>query len=382
MGQILVVVFLLAPLTTESFRLLRHGRHVSKNHQKPMILSAVPPKSDAGIPVEGLEDVKPQRLSDIPLIPATDISNEAFIWPIPLGHVPEALRTCSIYLAPTNSAITTLQKSMLLHRVGTCLCGFLYNETIGCIAAITQEEDTIVYRGECTFRIVEIESTIPYTVATVELMEPLESKGGADDESIDTLKDLLLDWAQLMLEKAQQPKTPLEESLLGVISHRNVIIAQERVSVIEAAPLQCLVDLVPDLVGFSNAQRCTLMSDHSNVSSRIQYVRGIVKERLGMERARKLADSITDSVDEPAKDLRVGNPTIPSWSKQIRSGTRLEYFWNVEIGWCSGTVTEQPVMIVDELLINVRFDDDGSTHRLPFSTDDMLRWRPLREPFD
>ena len=82
------------------------------------------------------------------------------------------------------------------------------------------------------------------------------------------------------------------------------------------------------------------------------------------------------SAEDAQKDLMVGIPTLPPWASQIRKGIRIEYFWNEEEGWCGGTVVDDPIKIVDEILITVEFDDDGSVHRLPLRGDDKARWRP------
>ena len=54
----------------------------------------------------------------------------------------------------------------------------------------------------------------------------------------------------------------------------------------------------------------------------------------------------------------------------------IEYYWNEECEWCRGEVVDDPVLVVDELILTVRFFDDGSIQRLPFSGDEKARWRP------
>merc|ERR1712021_86235 len=100
-----------------------------------------------------------------------------------------------------------------------------------------------------------------------------------------------------------------------------------------------------------------------------------LKEIVGMAQARQVASMITDKTDETDKDLKVGKPQLPPWAKQIKKGTNIEYFWNEEYGWCPGVVVEEPVTIVDELLVTIRFED-GEEHRLPLTPEDKLRWRP------
>lgn len=330
------------------------------------------------------------RLSGIPLFLPHDYAKHdaLLLWPIPLGHVPESLRTCSIYRSDM-ARLTPIQKCILTHHQSQ-LCGFLYNETLGCIAAVTTYEpddnNVLHYRGESLFRIVDYETKVPFPVATVELIESsletdeMESK--AVEQELVKLKTFLLDYSQLQIETAQEPKSPLEVSLLEDLTTipplGELQAAQERRTVIEAAPLKYLVDLALDLVvGCTNEQRCALMLETNSLAAKVKCACALVQKRLAMERARKMANSVTDAVDASVKELKVGPPQLPPWANQIRSGTRLEYFWNVEIGWCSGTVTDNPIRIVDEWIISVKFDDDGSIHRLPLSADDKLRWRPL-----
>ena len=78
-----------------------------------------------------------------------------------------------------------------------------------------------------------------------------------------------------------------------------------------------------------------------------------------------------------SQNLNVGTPKLPSWSKKIKKGTILEYYWNEDYGWCRGQVIEDPLRIVpDEIVLTMHFPDDDSTHRLPFSADEKVRWRP------
>lgn len=38
-------------------------------------------------------------------------------------------------------------------------------------------------------------------------------------------------------------------------------------------------------------------------------------------------------------------------------------------------VDGEPMKVLDEVIVNVRFDD-GETHRLPITADEKVRWRP------
>ena len=79
-----------------------------------------------------------------------------------------------------------------------------------------------------------------------------------------------------------------------------------------------------------------------------------------MSRARKMANSITSKQDESERDLKVGQPELPPWAKNIRKGMVVEYFWNEEYEWCEGTVIEDPVQIADELILTLHFEDDDN----------------------
>jgi len=116
-----------------------------------------------------------------------------------------------------------------------------------------------------------------------------------------------------------------------------------------------------------------------NGKERLQLVAKEVQDLIGMARARKVAIAITNQNDDTEKDLQVGTPQLPTWTKQIHKGTRVEYYWNDEWKWCAGVVVDDPVTIIDELLITLRFED-GEIHRLPFRADEKVRWRPPTPP--
>lgn len=110
---------------------------------------------------------------------------------------------------------------------------------------------------------------------------------------------------------------------------------------------------------------------------RLHYVLHYIQQHISLVQAQKLAQSITDQHDEAQKELQVGEPHLPPWAKFIRKGMRLSYYWNDEYGWCEGIVTDEPLRILDEIVLRVRFDD-GEVHRLPFRAEEKARWRPTR----
>jgi hypothetical protein len=121
----------------------------------------------------------------------------------------------------------------------------------------------------------------------------------------------------------------------------------------------------------------------TNPLERLRSVCAHAERAVAWLRARQVAQSIattkaTSNVDNDQQDLTVGTPSLPhSWVRTMAAGARVEYFWNVEHGWCRGTVVSDPVYVVSEYILTVRFDDDGSTHALPLTADEKARWRPL-----
>ena len=138
--------------------------------------------------------------------------------------------------------------------------------------------------------------------------------------------------------------------------------------------------MAAEITNLENAARRKIVA-MTNGIERLKYVTKLVENVVGMARARKMANSITDEVNESSKDLKVGRPELPPWAKDITKGTGVEYFWNEQEGWCRGKVIEDPLMVVDELIITVLFDD-GEVHRLPFSADEKVRWRPPQSDAD
>lgn len=110
-------------------------------------------------------------------------------------------------------------------------------------------------------------------------------------------------------------------------------------------------------------------------SARLRMVLQAMETKISMERAKKMAQQLTESSSDE-KELKVGHPAMPPWAKSINAGTRLEYFWNEDNGWCPGTVKEK-LQLGDELLLTIKFDDDGSEHRISFLAEEKVRWRPL-----
>jgi hypothetical protein len=132
--------------------------------------------------------------------------------------------------------------------------------------------------------------------------------------------------------------------------------------------------MAAELVDMSNDIRKQILLTR-NSEERLRIVLKKLNEIEGMAKAKKIASKITDNVDEMNKDLKVGKPQLPQWALKITKGNKVEYFWNEEYGWCRGEVIDEPVTVVDEILLTIRFDD-GEIHKLPLMADDKVRWRP------
>jgi hypothetical protein len=132
--------------------------------------------------------------------------------------------------------------------------------------------------------------------------------------------------------------------------------------------------MAAELANMSNSGRQKILLTR-NAEERLRIVLREVNEINGMATAKKIASTITSKVDELDKDLKVGTPELPRWALQLTKGTKIEYFWNEEYGWCAGEVMEDPVTVVDEILLTIRFYD-GEVHKLPLNAEDKIRWRP------
>lgn len=193
-------------------------------------------------------------------------------------------------------------------------------------------------------------------------------------------------------EASKQQVSLLEQSILEDTGLMNPVTAElnraEQVAATWISFRTSLFDICPlpndmyyaaammaaEVVNLKNPVRRKILTMVDGVE-RLRYVLREVKDTAGMARARKLASEITEATDEDEKDLQVGKPELPPWSRQITKGMKVQYYWNEEWEWCDAEVIEDPVMIVDELLVTLRFED-GEVHKLPFDPSEKARWRP------
>ena len=295
-------------------------------------------------------------------------------------------------------------------------------------AAIPSEtpSNTVLCRGGFRFVIKEVIKTIPYPVAIVDEIEDdddvgdddmFSSVGSADadnedneddDDEDDKYNDMstpelikdIMEGVQFVingkLDKVNEKgaMSPLEKSILedsgvnpgidpNMIERMQVEEMAASWDVFQAALVD---DIEPKDRKFAVAIMAVELADMKNSirqqvtlsrngDERLRIVLRELDEIVGMARARKLATQITDDADDDSRDLQIGAPTLPPWAKTIRKGSRVEYFWNEDYGWVAGEVIEDPVTVVDEILLTIRFDD-GELHKIPLSADEKVRWRP------
>lgn len=273
---------------------------------------------------------------------------------------------------------------------------------------------TIVSCGAFRFIVTEVVRSAPFPVVLVDEL-PDEEPGASsamfasntvddeeEDDEYDNLEppEMMKEMFQLLQayvdqkveDAANQERSPLEEAILqdsGSSDNMEQTRAEQmaatliafRTGILDIAPTPtegcfALGFLAAEIVDLANPIRRKMLTLRDG-SQRLRYVLRQVKDATGMAKARKMAQEITDKTDESSKDLKIGAPELPSWSRQIQKGTKVSYFWNEEYEWCDGEVIDDPVMVVDELLVTMRFDSDGEVHKLPFHPDEKARWRPV-----
>ncbi len=288
-----------------------------------------------------------------------------------------------------------------------------------------EEPMTVLAKGSFRFVVKEVVQSFPYPIAIVDELldeEPVESapieyndfedtyenEDDDDDDDEDYIYNSI-DSSELIprtlrtmkaivdqkLSSKPKAMTPLEEQILkesGIEGgmDKNIIErnqAEEMAAIFDIFT-SSLIDIAPNRIDrlFAVGMLAAEFSDLDNSArnqvittldgvARLRLVLKYAEKKVSMVAAKKITEEIVDQSDEDSKDLKVGTPSLPPWAKQIRKGTKLEYYWNEAEGWCKGEVAEDPVMVVDELIITVLFED-GETVKLPFQGDEKARWRP------
>eukprot|EP00986_Skeletonema_menzelii_P010928 scaffold5472_cov146-Skeletonema_menzelii.AAC.3 len=275
----------------------------------------------------------------------------------------------------------------------------------------------VLSRGAFRFCVKEVVSSIPYPVAIVdELMDEdeddskdqnEESDNDDDDEDDDdddvyatlpakSLIQQILQSLETILQKEMEataePLSPLEQSILETADTASPMMqaiqrqfdAEERLanfqifrsSLLDIAPdprdrAFCVGMMAAELVNLPSSTRMKML-ETVNGTHRLRIVVRKLSSILAMDSAKRVAKSLSlqggagddkdiktdlkslQEAEDSKKDLKVGKPSLPQWAGQIQRGVRVEYFWNEVEGWCLGTVCEDPVKVLDEVIISVK----------------------------
>jgi len=295
---------------------------------------------------------------------------------------------------------------------------------------------TVLAKGEFRFIVKEIIQTFPYHIGIVDelLDDPIEVSTNVqdnlgdndnsdnndkeeddDDEDDDDYDDIYESinptdliprslqatkaYIDQKVNKKQKDRTLLEQSILENSGMQPDFLStldsiqkdqNEEMAATFDVFVSSLIDIAPHpmdryyAVGMMIAQLTQLDNDirqsiltTTDGTQRLRRVLKEVERKVSMAQVKKLTEEIVEKNDESSKDLKIGDPILPPWAKSIRKGVNVEYWWDEEYEWCKGVVINDPVLIVDELVITVEFDD-GEIHRLPFRADEKARWRPAK----
>lgn len=271
----------------------------------------------------------------------------------------------------------------------------------------------VLSRGAFRFCVKEVVSSIPYPVAIVDELldededdpkhqnEESDSDDDDDDDIYSTLpaKSLIQQVLQSLetilqreMEATAEPLSPLEQSILETADSASPMMqaiqrqfdAEERLAnfqIFRSSLLDiasdprdrafCVGMMAAELVHFSSSTRVEML-ETVNGTHRLRIVMRKLSSILAMDSAKRVAKSLSlqggngdgkeiktdlkslQEAEDSKKELKVGTPQLPQWAGQIQRGVRVEYFWSEIDGWCIGTVCEDPVKVLDEIIITVK----------------------------
>lgn len=381
--------------------------------------------------VVGNEAIRTRRNIEIPLLDLSDseLADELVV-PLPSSHlsdkiagshhiygvilrrpahkmmIDEAIENGGVFDLGTGSSDRAF--GCIVSKTGDGLLG-----AVGCSAeiilraALPEEQDksdigqdallAVLFKGSFRFVVKRILKTFPYPVGIVD--ELIDDAPRDDDEGSDFARRILICLKKFIDQKLSEQEnelTPLQKFILDENGVQRVDPTKKRAQAEEMAAIfdvfqSALIDDCPlpvdryyyigmmaaELIKVDNDMRSQMIAMTDGVA-RLRLLCEHMENRMGMNAVSSKENmQISDQpIGAQVKDLKVGEPQLPPWANEITKGTRLEYFWNEEWGWCSGTVSELPIKVVDEIILMVTFDSDGETHRLPLTADDKVRWRP------
>ena len=228
------------------------------------------------------------------------------------------------------------------------------------------EDDDDIYADLSTQELVQ------RSMAAMKAIVDQKMQSATDSSGMTPLEISILEDAGQPLPNRDAQRSQAEEygAVLEIFRSELIDICQTPKDIYYAVGM-----LTAEMADANNEVRTKCLATTDGVE-RLRMILRLAEDRINKVAAQRLTEQITEEVSADEKDLKVGKAEIPSWAYQIKKGTRVSYFWNEIEGWCKGYVAEDPVKIGDELIIAVTFDDDGSTHKLPFLAEEKVRWRP------
>mmetsp|Transcript_25789 Transcript_25789/g.29488 ORF Transcript_25789/g.29488 Transcript_25789/m.29488 type:complete len:469 (-) Transcript_25789:8-1414(-) len=264
--------------------------------------------------------------------------------------------------------------------------------------------NTLLCRGSFRFVVKEVIQTIPYPVAIVDewcdddVLEQPKSKRDLSDSSSEVLCQQILSGLhafvkQKVKESLRQRKKDIENSDIGYTDenemtttiHKRIYSKEisdvlfafhgfliENQSILSITEKQyAIAFFAAELIGVDNEIRKKLLKANKGIE-RLKIISNEVNKVVSTQR---MVQSIVANDDDHYEIYSDDFESLPAWSKNIKKGMVVEYFWDEDFGWRECTVVNDPIPILNELLITVHFEDDQSTRKLPFRIDDKKRWR-------
>ena len=229
-----------------------------------------------------------------------------------------------------------------------------------------EEDDDDIYADLSTQELVQ------RSMAAMKAIVDQKLQSATDSSGMTPLEKSILEDAGMPIPNRDAQRSQAEEygAVLEIFRTELIDICQSPKDIYYAVGM-----LTAEMADANNEMRTNCLATTDGVE-RLRMILRLAEDRINKVAAQRLTEQITEEVSADEKDLKVGKAVIPQWAYQIKKGTRVSYFWNEVEGWCKGYVAEDPVKIGDELIIAVTFDDDGSTHKLPFLAEEKVRWRP------
>jgi len=372
-----------------------------------------------------------RRNIEIPLVKLSDFieENESSVVPLPSSHLPDEASTLNLYAYN----LTGSSYERLLEKVGSSNVpefGMIvtsgtdlsddsgYVGAVGCAVQIIAlaSKSEVLTKGIYRFIVKEVIQSFPYTIAVVDEfvdrddiieeeifysdfeqdLDPSLDNDQQDEIYPNAPPSQLLSYCVQAMESYMEmkldepPLTPLQISILedNAISPASVEAStEEKMAVLQIFLSDVLPETISPLIRnfavamltaeiaqLDNNLRRSILETRDGIY-RMKLVLKAISTKLSQASAEKMTQNL--SKETSSQDLEVGVPTEPSWVARVKKGQRLEYYWNEECDWCPATVIEVN-KILHEYIFTLKFDIDGEIHKIPFSPEDKVRWRPIQ----